>query len=149
MFQIYNCAGFEICKLHVGLEFKHLEDMMTDIDIKTNYCSAQEHVPELERSICVIKERFHVMYHHLPYQGLPKMMVRVGAMECVCWLNQFCSKGGVSEVYSPHVIMAGKSLEFDKHCFPAFGSYVQASNENNPTNMTTPDTLFGQSLTWL
>ena len=95
-------------------EFKHLEDTMTDIDIKMNYCSAQEHVPEIERSICVIKERFRAMYHCLPYQCLPKVMVCVGALECVQWLNTFLPKGDVSEFYSLHVIMAGKPLEFDK-----------------------------------
>ena len=56
VFCIYNKAGFTISTLFVDPELKFLEDTMTDIDITMNYSSAQEHVPEIERSICVIKE---------------------------------------------------------------------------------------------
>ena len=56
VFQIYNKAGFQIAKLFVNPEFRVLEDEMTDIDIEMSYCVAQEHVPEIERSIRVVKE---------------------------------------------------------------------------------------------
>ena len=141
VFRIYNRAGFTIAELQTDPEFKHLENTMTDIDIKMNYCAAQEHVPEIERSIRVIKERFRSMYHRLPYQCLPKIMIKIGAMECVRWLNTFPPRNGVSEFYSPRMIMAGKPLDFDKHCVTPFGSYVQALQENVPTNTTAPRTI--------
>ena len=141
VFRIYNKAGFVISNLFVDPEFKFLEDTMTDIDINMNYCSAQEHVPEIERSIRVIKERFRSMYHRLPYQCMPKIMIKHGAMECVRWLNTFPPKNGISTYYSPRVIMAGKPLDYNKHCTTAFGSYVQALQENTPTNTTAPRTI--------
>ena len=112
-----------ITDLFVDPEFKFLEDTMTDIDITMNYCSAQEHVPEIERSIQVIKERFRAMYPCLPFKCITKTMVKYGAMECVRWLNTFPPKGGISQYYSPHTIMAGKALDYNKHCTTAFGTY--------------------------
>jgi len=53
-----------------------------------------------------------VMYHRLLFRCIPKPMVKYGAMECVRWLNMFLLKGGVNEFYSPHVIMAGKPLDY-------------------------------------
>ena len=72
-FRIYNTAGFQISKLHVDPEFKVLEDVMTDDSntIKMVYVPAQQHVPEIERAIRVIKERYSAMYHQLPYKAIP------------------------------------------------------------------------------
>ena len=56
VFRIYNKAGFVINKLHCDPEFRHLHDIMADVDIELQLCAAQEHVPEIERSIRVIKE---------------------------------------------------------------------------------------------
>ena len=141
VFRIYNTAGFQIAKLFVDPEFRFIEDEMTDIDIEMHYCAVQEHVPEVERSIRVIKERFRAMYHRLPYRCIPKTMVKYGAMECARWLNTFPPKGGISSYYSPRVIMAGKPLDFERHCRVSFGTYVQALQENNPTNTTNPRTI--------
>ena len=58
VFRIYNRAGFVITKLHCDPEFRHLQTVMMDVDIELQLCAAQEHVPEIERSIRVIKEQF-------------------------------------------------------------------------------------------
>ena len=57
-FHVYNKGGFVIAKLHVDMEFKVLEDYMIDDDnsIDMVYVPAQQHVPEVERAIGVIKE---------------------------------------------------------------------------------------------
>ena len=141
VFRIYNLNGFVISKMFADPEFVELKPTLADIDIELNCCSAQEHVPEIERSIRVIKERFRTMYHRLPFKAIPKVMIKVGAMECVKWLNAFPPRAGVSEFFSPRMIVTGRPLEFEKHCKTAFGSYVQALHETNPTNTTAPRTL--------
>eukprot|EP00978_Attheya_sp_CCMP212_P028786 scaffold100331_cov51-Attheya_sp.AAC.8 len=51
------------------LAFKH--------HITMNYANPQEHVPEVERNVCVIKERVRATYHRLPYtQHLLKILVK-------------------------------------------------------------------------
>jgi hypothetical protein len=56
-------------------------------------------------------------------------------------LNLFPAKGGVSAYLSPHVIMTGRNLDFEKHCKVPFGTYVQANQENLPTNTQAPRTI--------
>jgi hypothetical protein len=56
-------------------------------------------------------------------------------------LNLFPAKGGISDYLSPHVILTGKNIDYNKHCQVPFGAYVQCNNENNPTNSNAPRTL--------
>ena len=56
-------------------------------------------------------------------------------------LNLFPVKGGLSEYYSPHVIMSKKNIDYNKHCQHTFGTFVQANQENNPMNMQAPRTI--------
>ena len=141
VFRIYNKANFVIHKMHCDPEFRHLKDVMADVDIELQLCAAQEHVPEIERSIRVIKERFRSMYHRLPYAALPRVMIKIGAMEVARWLNTFPPRNGISEFYSPRTIMSGKPIDYNKHCKTPFGAYVQALHESNPTNTNAPRTI--------
>ena len=55
----YNKAGFTIKKIYCDGEFKSMMDTVSDeLDIDMNYANPDEHVPEIERSIWVIKESF-------------------------------------------------------------------------------------------
>ena len=118
-----------------------MKDVMANIDIDLRCVAAQEHVAEVERSIRVIKERFRSVYHRLPFQGLPKLMIRLGVMETARWLNTFPAKNGISDTYSPRMIVTGKGIDYIKQCKTAFGAYVQALNETNPTNTMAPRTI--------
>ena len=91
-----------------------------------------------ERNNRVIAERFRAYYHMLPYKKMPKIMTRYLAMVVTQQLNLFPVKGGISEYYSPHVILGGAPLDYKKHCQIAFGASVQACNQNDPTNTNAP-----------
>ena len=149
----YNKAGFQVATLHVDPEFKHISEELEAPDLVVNYneempndltvneATAQEHVPEIERCIRVIKERYRALYHRVPYPKMPKVMIKMAAAEVVKWLNMFPPAGGVSEIYSPRAILTNVGVDYAKHCKYAFGTYVQAGNENNPTNSVEPRTL--------
>ena len=49
----------------------------------------------------------------------------------------------VSEYYSPHMILKWPNLDWSKHCQFEFGTYVQANQDNNPTNTNRPRTIDG------
>jgi hypothetical protein len=68
-------------------------------------------------------------------------MVKILAMECAKKLNLFPPKGGISEYYSPHMILHQENIDYNKHCSIPFGTYVQASQQNNPTNTQKPRSL--------
>ena len=78
-------------------EFKLLEGIMTDNDIGLNYTKSQEHIPEIEKSIRFIKERFRDYYPRVPYNIIPKVMIMAWEINYVQWLNMFSPKGELSE----------------------------------------------------
>ena len=123
-FTKYNKAGFEIKEFHADNEFQCFEDHLEAIDITPNFCAAQEHVPEIERLVQLVKERYRATYHSTPYSCWPKIMIIRGAGNCVKWLNAFPPSGGISTTFAPRTIIMGRPLDFDKHCQVAFGSYV-------------------------
>ena len=138
----YNEAGFTIQKIYCDGEFRSMMDKVSDeLGIEMNYANPDEHVPEIERSIRVIKERFRTAYYRLPYRQIPKTMIRYLAMKVTSDLNLFPVKGGVSDFYSPNVILSKRNLDFKKHCLHEFGSYVQASQVNHPSNSNRPRTI--------
>ena len=51
-----------------------------------------------------------------------------------------CKRRGV-EVFQPHTIMKHQSLDWNKHCRYEFGTYVQANQDNLPTNTNAPRTV--------
>ena len=49
-------------------------------------------------------------------------------------MNLFPAKGGVSKYYSPKMIIKQTNVDYNKHIKIGFESYVQANQENNPSN---------------
>jgi hypothetical protein len=76
-----------------------------------NYASPQEHVLEAEHNNRVIKEWVHMTYHHLPYNHLPCIMVKVLVDDFAKKLNVFAAKNGISQYYSPHMILHQQNLD--------------------------------------
>jgi hypothetical protein len=62
-------------------------------------------------------------------------MVKILTMECANKLNFLPPKGGVSEYYSPRMILHHENIDYAKHCAIPFGTYMQeAAQENTPSN---------------
>ena len=80
-------------------------------------------------------------YHRLPFQNIPKVMTRYLDFEVVRKLNYFPVKGGLSSYYSPELIVDKRTLDYNKHCKTPFGAFVQAKNDNNPTNSNVLQTI--------
>ena len=80
--------------------------IMADVyQVRMSYSNPQEHVPEAERNIRFIKERFRAAYHHLPFKKIPESMIKILSMECTKKLNFSPEKGGILKYYSPRIIM--------------------------------------------
>ena len=106
-----------------------------------NFSNPQEHVPEAERNNCLIKERIRATYHRLPYKQLTKTMTKVLVMDSAKKLNFFPAKHGISQYYSPRMILHQQNLDYSKNCKYTFGTYVQAHDEPEPKNNLSPRTL--------
>jgi hypothetical protein len=53
-------------------------------------------------------------------------MVKVLVNDSAKKLNFFPAKSGISQYYSPRMILHQQNLDYDKHCQYAFGTYIQA-----------------------
>ena len=80
-------------------------------------------------------------FHCLLYNRLPCIMVKILMGESAKKLNFFPAKHGVSKYYSPQMILHQQNLDYNKHCQYAFGTYVQAHDEPDPSNTNSPCTL--------
>ena len=63
--------------------------MDDEYEAKLNFAHAQEHVPEAECNIQVIKEHVQAAFHCQPFQAIPAIMKKCLAMEATCKLIFF------------------------------------------------------------
>ena len=135
-----------IKRVHCDKEFAPVFNILKNdeaLDIDLVVVSAQAHVPEAERNNRTIKARFRAAFHRLPYQALPRVMIRTLAMIVTDQLGYFPVKNGVSQYYSPRVIMMLPALDYQQNFTVPFGSYVQAHNDTDPRNTPKARTLDG------
>jgi hypothetical protein len=109
MYQYYLQRGFHIKTVHADGEFAPLKPLIESMPggPMVNLASTNEHVPEIERRIRVVKERCRATRHSLPFETIPKLMKIHIMLNVVKLLNFFLTKGGVSETLSPKTIMSG------------------------------------------
>ena len=135
-----NRSGHVVQRIFCDQEFKTMmEEVKDQLDVAMNCTSADEHVPEAERNNRTIQERIRTGYHRLPCKAMPKLMIRFLSMVSTHQLNLFPVKGGISDYFSPHVILAGEDWDYNKHCQVPFGAYVQATIKT--TNANVPRTI--------
>ncbi len=143
-FRVHNHCDFRIDVVHADQEFKKIENELLLNDIELNEANAQEHVPEIERTIRTEKERIRCQVHRMPFAGqMPILMHKKLVQFVTRWLNCFPPKGGVSQTHSPRAIVTGRGIDHKKHCLIPFGSHVEATTENNPTNSMSERTISG------
>jgi hypothetical protein len=136
MYQYYLQRGFHMKTVHADGEFAPLKPLIESLtgDPMVNLACANEHVPEIERRIRVVKERCWATRHILPYERIPKLMTIHIVLNVVKLLNFFSTKGGISDTLSPKTIMSGETLDFKKHLSLQIGQYCQVHEEDTPRN---------------
>ena len=106
----------------------------------SNFTAANEHVPEIERRIRMIKERVRAVRSSLPFKRIPRRLAINMVLYVVKQLTFFPTKGGVSETLSPRMIMTGETLDYKRHLCLQFGEYCQVHEEDTPRNSMNPRT---------
>ena len=97
IFTYYLQRGFGITTIGMDREFAPLKPLIVAMPGGThvNLLSANEHVPDIERCIRVVKERSRATRHGLPFQRIPQLIVTHIVLLVVKMLNYFPPKGGV------------------------------------------------------
>jgi hypothetical protein len=130
--QMYARGGFRVGTVLMDNEFEKLKPLLPTLSINTT--AANEHVPEIERRIRLIKERGRGILNTLPFKKMPRVILVELIYHVVLWLNAFPSKSGISDTLSPRELVLRHRLDFKKHCRAPFGSYCEVHDEPAPTN---------------
>ena len=148
IYQYYLHRGFRITTVHADGEFAPLKILIESMPggPMVNLASSNEHVPEIERRIRVVKERCRATRHTLPFQRMPKLLTIHIVLHAVKLLNFFPTKGGISDTLSPKTIMSGETLDYKKHLRLPIGQYCQVHEEDIPRNSLRPRTKGAISL---
>jgi hypothetical protein len=142
MYQYYLQRGFRITTVHADGEFEPLKNLIESMPSgpMVNLASSNEHVPEIEHRIRVVKERCRATRHSLPFERIPKLLTIHIVFHAVRLLNYFPTKGGVSDTLSPKTILSGETLDFKKHLHLQIRQYCQVHEEDTPRNSQRPRT---------
>ena len=97
IFRFYLQKGFSIHTVHADGEFGALKDIIQNIPAgpRVNLTSANEHAPEIERRIHVVKERSCAFCHSLLFNRIPKLMTIHAILNIAKVLNYFLTKQGI------------------------------------------------------
>ena len=98
VYQHYLYCGFCITTVHADGDFGPLKSLIESLPGSplVNMAAANEHVPDIERQIRVVKERCRATRHGLPFQGILKLLITYIVLNTVKMLNLFSKKGGIS-----------------------------------------------------
>ena len=112
IFRLYLQQGFRIQTVHKDGEFGALKYLIENIPagLRVNLTSTNEHVPEIERHIRVVKERSQEFCHSIPFNRIQKLMTIHAVLKIANMLNYFPLKRGISLDLSSRSILTGESL---------------------------------------
>jgi hypothetical protein len=133
---IYARRGFQITLCHADGKFEPMQGALIDLGINMNIVPADEHVPEVERYIRMVKEHIRCVYNTVPFRQMPSSMIVEMVHAGVFWLNMLPPDNGVSETLSPRALVTGLQLDYKRHCQLEFRSYVQVHEEHDNTMQT-------------
>ena len=135
----YKSKGFHVNYMFTDGEFKPMRDALEEeAQVELNTAAKNEHVPDVEANIRVIKERVRSSIHGMPYDALPANFKRELVLVCVSMLNTMPRKAGVSEAFSPRELVTGKTLDYKKHCLTHPGQYCLVHEDDMQTNTMEP-----------
>ena len=108
----YARGGFVIDLALVDMEFEKVRDKLAIIEVNTT--AAREHVPEIERQICLIKERVRCTTSDFPFDTIPRLVLIHVVYTCVMWINDIPRKAGAVQGVSPRELVTGRAVNYKK-----------------------------------
>ena len=127
--------GFHITTLHADGEFSPLQVMVYKHVLggpRINITIANEHIPEIELRIRVVKERTRAFRHSLPFNKISKLITIYIVFKIVRMIKYFPVKVVVSAILSPKTIMSGETLYYKRHLGLNIGQYFQVHEHEEP-----------------
>jgi len=120
----YVKRGFRVNTVHGDHEFEKMRAKLMDSGMHLNVAAQGEHVPEIERSIWVIKERARASWTTKPFKTVPLVLLVELVYSAVFWLNCLPPSNGALGNISVRTVLTGQSITM-AHCQLEWGEYVQ------------------------
>jgi acetolactate synthase regulatory subunit len=137
IYDVYRKRGFRIQTVLGNSEFECARGAIAMVlRSELNICDEDEHIPDIERCIRTVKERTRCTYNAAPFEHFPPQMITEMVFLNVFWLNAFPNKLGVSQTLSPHTIITGLGIDYNKHRRIEYGQYVQTHKKHDNSMAT-------------
>ena len=109
VYKFYLRRGFRIKMVHANNEFGPMKPLIDKLKkgLTINLAAANEHVPEIERRIQLLKERIISVSSSLPFEKVPSVMIIYLVLSVIKFLTYFITKAGISKTMCPRAIMCG------------------------------------------
>ncbi|CAJ1934587.1 unnamed protein product [Cylindrotheca closterium] len=101
--------------------------MKDELEVHMNYARKGEHDPKAEQNNQHFKALLQVHFHRMPFKAIPKKLTKIS--------NYYPAKGGLSEYYSPHMIMHQRMVDASKEFVAKIGAYVHGYGHDTKNNM--------------
>ena len=142
--QKYNSAEFINTMIHEDNSFKPFMDKVKcNLDVTMNYVNPGDYVHDIDINSRTVTGIYCAQYHRLPFQNIPKVMIKYLASVVVIKLKYFPFKKGLSPYCIPQTILDQQPLDHKKHFTIPFGEFSQAKNDNNPKTSNASRTIYG------
>ena len=103
---MYQERGFTVAGIHANKEFQCIKEAIHPVPM--DVITTNSHIPEVERSIRMIKEHCRTTIHGMPFHRLLRVMIRQLVWHVGLCLNQLPRlQHGLLEHMSPTAIIKG------------------------------------------
>jgi hypothetical protein len=125
--QNYKWIIYRLCFESYQNKYEIINTETADQNIlDSDFCARMdEHVPNIKRYICMVKECTRSRYNSLPFEWILHLMLIWLTANTVFWLNAFPCSNGVSDTLSLRYLTTGKHLDYQKHVHHDFSIYIQ------------------------
>ena len=113
--KLYCQRGFDVNTILMDGQFKCIEAKILSAHITLNTCSEDEHVSDIERMVCVVKERVRGVHNIVNFQKMLGRIVIELVYSSIFWLNVFYPSLSICRKISLRTIMTGRSIDFNRH----------------------------------
>ena len=131
----------------MDMEFVKIKDLCGLVEVNT--ADAQEHVPELERMICTVKQRLRSVTSNFPFSPIPTMVLIHSVYHVITMINAFPRDQVVTGGFLSRELVTGRTINYLRDCRATVGAYIEASRDamvtNGQDNRTHPCIALGVS----
>ena len=121
--KLYNERNLTVATVAGDDEFDPLkQESQEKYNINYNPTAADEHVAEVERMICIVKERIRATTSRFPWKAaISRLMMCEVVKKSVMMTNSFPPQSGIHATLSPRNVVTGQTLNYDTHFKVPFG----------------------------